>query len=319
MSDEKKTSRRLVVTVPVADLRRKPVEARPTYRHDDLQESQLLFNETLLLQGEEGDWYYVEAEEQRKHLAGNTWRGYPGWVKKECVSPMDVAAGYNAVVSGRVGRLLSEPGEAAPPVLFLPIGTRITVGARAGAWYEVLATGIRPAWVSTSDVSLRTPAAGCRELRERVVRTASLFVGTPYLWGGRSMFMADHTRATTGVDCSGLTNLVYRANHIDIPRDAQDQWSAMREIQADLLEPGDLVFLSEKGQADRIHHVMLYTGNERFIEAYETGTTTQERSFRERLGGTLAQLERRNFAVDGKQIYFGRAKGLDSSVSTGLP
>ena len=68
MSDKKTGLQRLVVTVPVADLRLKPIEARAAYAHDHLQESQLLYNEILLCRGEERDWYYVEAGEQLKHV-----------------------------------------------------------------------------------------------------------------------------------------------------------------------------------------------------------------------------------------------------------
>ena len=310
MSDKKTGLQRLVVTVPVADLRLKPIEARAAYAHDDLQESQLLYNEILLCRGEERDWYYVEAGEQLKHVGGNTWQGYPGWVKKQCVSPIDVAPDYNGVVSSRIGRLLAEPKESAPPLLFLSVGTRITLGEKHGTYYEVLARGSRPAWISASEVSLRGSTNEGRDLRDPIVRTASLFVGAPYLWGGRSMFMADLSATITGVDCSGLTNLAYRAGNIDLPRDAHDQWSATKQVQAASLKPGDLVFLSKEDQADRIHHVMLYTGNERFIEAYVTGTTARETSFKERLGVTLAMLERKNVVLNGQRIYFGCAEGL---------
>lgn len=310
VSDRRTIDQRLVVTVPVADLRRKPVEARAAYTRDDLQESQLLFNETLLRRGEEGGWYFVEAEEQLKRVAGNAWQGYPGWVKKQYVSPVETAPGYNGVVSSRIGRLLAEPKEAASPLLFLSTGTRITVGEKHGTYYEVRATGSRPAWISVSEVSLRKPSGDSRELRDRIVRTAALFAGAPYVWGGRSMFMAGLTATVTGVDCSGLTNLAYRANNIDLPRDAHDQWSATKQIPAAALKPGDLIFLSREGRADRVHHVMLYTGHERFIEAHETGTTIRAGSFREKLGATLAELERKNCVVNGKHIYFGRVEGL---------
>ena len=66
MAEQNETGQLLVVRVPVANLRREPVEARNRYTHDDLQETQLLFNETLLYRGEKPDWYYVEALEQLK-------------------------------------------------------------------------------------------------------------------------------------------------------------------------------------------------------------------------------------------------------------
>jgi hypothetical protein len=41
MADQSKAEKLLIVTVPVANLRREPVEARGRNSHDDLQETQL--------------------------------------------------------------------------------------------------------------------------------------------------------------------------------------------------------------------------------------------------------------------------------------
>jgi gamma-D-glutamyl-L-lysine dipeptidyl-peptidase len=47
-----------------------------------------------------------------------------------------------------------------------------------------------------------------------IVETASKFLNSPYLWGGRSVL---------GIDCSGLTQIVCRIHGIDLPRDASQQ------------------------------------------------------------------------------------------------
>ena len=63
---------------------------------------------------------------------------------------------------------------------------------------------------------------------------ALLFLNTPYLWGGRSVF---------GIDCSGFVQLVYMMAGIRIPRDA-----AVQSTQGDTIHlinearPGDLLF-----------------------------------------------------------------------------
>ena len=60
-----------------------------------------------------------------------------------------------------------------------------------------------------SAVAVRTPGGCCAAGDWRgVVRTAQMFVGLPYLWGGRSGF---------GLNCSGLTSLDYRAHGATIP------------------------------------------------------------------------------------------------------
>ena len=109
----------------------------------------------------------------------------------------------------------------------------------------------------------------------------------------------------TGVDCSGLTNLVYRVNNIDIPRDAQEQWMVTQKVACNSLKPGDLIFISMEGKPDLINHVMLYIGSEKFIEAAETGNTVIVNTFTKRFGEGFDELAKHNFIISNKQIYFG--------------
>ena len=51
-------------------------------------------------------------------------------------------------------------------------------------------------------------------LRNNIITTAKEFLNVPYLWGGKSFF---------GIDCSGLTQLVYKVNGRKIPRDTYQQ------------------------------------------------------------------------------------------------
>lgn len=57
------------------------------------------------------------------------------------------------------------------------------------------------------------------------------FLETPYVWGGRSAW---------GLDCSGLTQLVYGACGISLPRDADQQEQFLTKVETP--EAGDLVF-----------------------------------------------------------------------------
>ncbi|MGD0583365.1 MAG: C40 family peptidase [Bacteroidales bacterium] len=73
---------------------------------------------------------------------------------------------------------------------------------------------------------------------ESITDTAMHFINAPYIWGGR---------IPSGIDCSGLTQLVYKIHGTPIPRDARQQ-SEIGETINFLHEarPGDLVFFDNE-------------------------------------------------------------------------
>jgi gamma-D-glutamyl-L-lysine dipeptidyl-peptidase len=75
--------------------------------------------------------------------------------------------------------------------------------------------------------------------------TAMKFINSPYIWGGR---------IPSGIDCSGLTQLVYKIHGIAIPRDSWKQADSGTNIDfIDEAKPGDLVFFDDERR--RIIHV----------------------------------------------------------------
>lgn len=93
------------------------------------------------------------------------------------------------------------------------------------------------------------------ETRGDFLATARLFLGTPYLWGGRGGL---------GIDCSGLIQIAMAAAGIDCPRDSDMQREALGDevpIPDDpaALKAGDIFFFPG--------HVGFYVGDGLFLHA----------------------------------------------------
>ncbi len=56
---------------------------------------------------------------------------------------------------------------------------------------------------------------------------------------------------------------------------ANDQYGATTPISADQLQRGDLLFWSDSDSAEGIHHVGIYLGDNRYVEAAHPGTNVR--------------------------------------------
>ncbi|WP_276206373.1 C40 family peptidase [Thermoactinospora rubra] len=111
-------------------------------------------------------------------------------------------------------------------------------------------------------------------------------LGIPYVWGGghgpdpgpSTGTCAGYTgrirpcpaTSMRGLDCSGLTRWVYALAHgADVlgPGTTDDHVRRMRPVSRP--RPGDLVFF---GKGAKTHHVGIYLGGDRMLNAPETGT-----------------------------------------------
>lgn len=94
-------------------------------------------------------------------------------------------------------------------------------------------------------------------LNEEIVRLAKLYINSPYLWGGRSPY---------GIDCSGLSQIVYKIIGLHIPRDAGQQVKIGETVDfINMVQPGDLAFFDNN--EDIITHVGIIIDNGRIIHS----------------------------------------------------
>jgi len=140
----------------------------------------------------------------------------------------------------------------------IPVGSRLKcVGRGQGNVIAELPTG--ECLAIPNDYCAIQP--GDQNLRvKRILDNARGLLGTEYLWGGKT---------TRGVDCSGLVQVAFGAEGLNLPRDSNQQVYLGKLVATrwyrEGLRPGDtLYFLGSRG---KIRHTGIYLGDDRYIEA----------------------------------------------------
>jgi cell wall-associated NlpC family hydrolase len=195
------------VVAPSLPLRREP-------RFDSTLDTEALHGETVTLYAEGEGWAWVQIDRD----------GYVGYMPSEGLSPAIVAPTHR--VAALRSYVYSEPDGKSPTLALLSLNALVT--ARSEGRFLALDGG---------GYLVARHALPVGDTSDDPVAIAEAFVGTPYLWGGRT---------SLGLDCSGLVQLAAEAAGLSAPRDADMQAAELGEPvdwrEGDALSRGDLVF-----------------------------------------------------------------------------
>lgn len=207
-----------------------PMRANP----EDVSElvSQLLYGEVFKIIDQRKKWVKIRCSAD----------DYAGWIDRKQFKPLSAEQYSETLTKNRVysGDLVDFVSTTTGALKSIVVGSSIYNCDLLGDTFEG----------QCRQADLKSP--------ELIIEQALMYLGTPYLWGGKTPF---------GIDCSGLTQMVYRLSGKSIPRDAKDQallGDALSFIEES--SPGDLAFFDNT--EGKITHVGLIMKDNYILHAH---------------------------------------------------
>jgi cell wall-associated NlpC family hydrolase len=213
-----------------------PMRSEPSNKAENA--SQLLFGDYVSVLEKTADWWYVKT----------AFDGYEGWIDFRQISTIS-----DKQFLETQGTLHLVPAEALN-VLTDPNGNKLYLSP--GSNLPGFKDGVCHLGVDTYTTSIR-PITPQWLTSQALISTASFFLNTPYLWGGRTFF---------GIDCSGFVQNVFKLNGIALKRDAWQQAEQGKVVDfLQEVQPGDVAFFDN--DAGRITHVGIMLNSLEIIHA----------------------------------------------------
>jgi len=211
-----------------------PCRAEPS--HKSQLSTQLLFGETYQILEIQGDWSLIECEHD----------GYQAWIRFNQHTAFDKSDLNFFRITDTSVYLIEHRHKAYRQLIPVFAGSRFPdhpsreweIGEHQFAYQHI-----------EKKVQVFSP--------ENVRKLSTMYLHTPYLWGGRS---------PAGIDCSGLVQVVFAMMGIMLPRDAWQQSNEGELVNfIDEIQPGDLAFFDNA--EGKIIHVGIMLDRQTIIHA----------------------------------------------------